>query len=118
MKADSDIKMFEQELLQLNEISPERQTGVLKRVAAATWSGVTYIPRVVSYVATPWKWSIFEDATSDKPRSGSTTPVKPAEAVDARRIWVLERMGKTVQKMQGLEGEVADCKEFLKTGKA
>jgi hypothetical protein len=33
-------------------------------------------------------------------------------------MWVVEKMGKTVQKMQSLETEVAECKEFLKTGKA
>lgn len=117
-KADSDIKTFEQELLQLNEISPERQPGLLPRMAKATWTGVTFVPRAVGYLATPWKWSIFENPTSAKPRSGPATPVRPAEAVDARRMWVLEKMGKTVQKMQSLETEVAECKEFLKTGKA
>lgn len=117
-KADSDIKTIEQELLQLREISPEQHPGLVKRVACAAWSGVTFIPRTVGYIVTPWNWPMFGDSISVKSRSGSAAPVKPAEAVDARRLWLLEKLGKSVQKMQTLEAEVADCKDFLKTGKA
>ncbi|GHJ88128.1 hypothetical protein NliqN6_4530 [Naganishia liquefaciens] len=117
-KADSEIKTFEQELLQLREISPEQHPGLVKHAASATWSGVTFIPRAVGYIVTPWNWSIFGDSDSAKSRAGSTTSVKPAEAVNARRLWLLEKLGKSVQKMQTLEAEVAECKDFLKTGKA
>lgn len=69
--------------------------------------------RAVGYLATPWRWPIVENPISTRLRSGPPASVKPAEAVGE-----LETMGKTVHKMQSLETEVAECKEFLKARKA
>lgn len=118
-KADSDIRALEQELLQLHEISPERHPGIIKRTVLATWSGVTTITGAVGHIAMPWRWTIFQDdATNKTSHSAAASPVKPSDALDARRMWVLEKMGKTVQKMQSLEAEIADCKDSLKGARA
>jgi hypothetical protein len=116
-KADSDIRALEQELLQLHEISPERHPGIIKRTVSAAWSGATTITGAVGHIAMPWQWTIFQDDATPK-TSHSASPVKPSDALEARRMWVLEKMGKTVQKMQSLEAEVADCKDLLKGARA
>lgn len=119
-KADQDIKTLEQELLQLHEISPEREPGLLRRSASGLWSGAGAITHAAVYVLSPWAWPIFggSNSTAKPNRSVSVAPVKPSEAVDARRQWILEKMGKTVQKMNSLEVEVADCKDSLKQARA
>ncbi|KAJ9121916.1 hypothetical protein QFC24_004498 [Naganishia onofrii] len=119
-KADQEIKTLEQELLQLHEISPERQPGLLQRSASGLWSGAGAITHAAVYVLSPWGWPIFGGTESavKASRSASVAPVKPSEAVDARRRWILEKMGKTVQKMNSLEVEVADCKDYLKQARA
>jgi hypothetical protein len=119
-KADQEIKTLEQELLQLHEISPERQPGLLQRSASGLWSGAGAITHAAVYVLSPWGWPIFGGTESavKASRSASVAPVKPSEAVDARRRWILEKMGKTVQKMNSLEAEVADCKDYLKQARA
>ncbi|KAJ9114774.1 hypothetical protein QFC22_005650 [Naganishia vaughanmartiniae] len=119
-KADQEIKTLEQELLQLHEISPERQPGLLRRSASGLWSGAGSITHAVGYVLSPWDWPVFggHDSTFKPTRSASVAPVKPSDAVETRRQWILEKMGKTVQKMNILEAEVADCKDSLKQARA
>jgi hypothetical protein len=117
-KADSDIRALEQELLQLHEIAPQQHPGIIKRTVSATWSGARSISSAVGLIAMPWRWTIFQDGAKKTSHSSPGSIVKPSEALDARRLWVLEKMGKTVQKMQSLEAEVAECKDSLKGARA